>query len=819
MSGEYGNSRRGGRARQWRLGMMASTALTVGCLWGMALQAGETGAGAPAVAQAAQQANYTFSLPAQSLRAALVQYTAITGVDLVFDGAIADNVRSQPLAGTFTAEQALQRLLVGSGFGYRFTGPSTVILERRAAGDTGVNTLDPVTVEGRRAVETAFGPVPGYIARRTSSGTKTDTPLIETPQSVSVVTADQMRTTKPSSVSEALAYTPGVNVQSPAFSRMVDDFTVRGFNVANGNLGVLRDGMKYQSNVYDGGQEPYGLERIEVLKGAASVLYGQLNPGGAINYISKRPTIDPLHEVNLAYGSYERKEVSADLGGPITEDGVLSYRLTGLLRDGENWVDHVPDDKRYIAPAFTWKPSAATSLTLLGSYQEIRTRFAAPMAYEDLRSGRIPRDRFTGEPDFDRYNSNIYTAGYLFEHAFDENVKVRSNLRYFRADVKWDYLTALALDAGGNLTRGVSVRDEKSTGFTTDNSIEAKFATGAAAHTVLAGVDFYRRTYNSHRFVGTAPPLNVDNPDYGGNPVVNRTSDRGSEQIGRQVGLYIQDQVKIHDKLVLLFGGRYDWSDTETESYRTGELTRQKDDAFTGRAGIVYLFDNGLAPFASISQSFSPTLGTDREGNPFKPTEGLQYEAGLRYQPPGTDVLLTGAVFQIEQKNVQTPDPLDSNFAVQTGKVRSRGVELEARAKFGSLSLIAGYAYTDAKVTKSNIAAEVGEQLILVPKHTVSLWADYELDQVGLKGLKIGAGVRHSTAENLPGYPRNVPGRTLVDALVSYDFGGIDPRLEGASLAVNASNLFNEKYMTCSGSTGCRYGAPRTILATLSYRW
>ncbi len=189
--------------------------------------------------------------------------------------------------------------------------------------------------------------------------------------------------------------------------------------------------MKLQSNVYDGGQEPYGLERLEVLRGASSMLYGQLAPGGIINAISKRPTEQPLHEVNLEYGSYDRKQISADFGGPLTQDGTLLYRLTGLYRDAENWVDDTPDDKVYIAPAITWAPNDSTSLTVLASYQHVNTRFSTPLLYQDVASGTIPRNLFLGVPDFDRYESDMYTLGYLFEHEFDNGLKLRSKARYY----------------------------------------------------------------------------------------------------------------------------------------------------------------------------------------------------------------------------------------------------------------------------------------------------------------------------------------------------------------------------------------------------
>lgn len=795
------------------LALLASTALALPL-------AGTAVAQAPAPAAAAR----SYAIPAGPLAQALNRFADISQLQLVYDAAATRNLQSGGLNGAFTREQGLARLLAGTGLTYRFTSAATVTISRPAAvGATGAVPegaipLDTIEVQG----ETAWGPVNGYVATRSASGSKTDTPLIETPQSISIVTRDQIRDTKAQSVAESLSYTPGVVAQAPIFSRMVDDFTVRGFNVANGNLGTLRDGMKLQSNVYDGGQEPYGLERVEVLKGAASVLYGQLGPGGVINAISKRPTPTRFGEVNVEYGSYQRRQISADLGGPLTADGQFSYRLTGLLRKSETEVKHVGDDKVYIAPALTWAPTAATSLTLLGYYQQIRTRFAAPMPYANTRFNQIPRDLFIGEPAYDRYDSDQYALGYLFEHNFTDALKLRHSLRYFHADVAWDYLSFGGLRANGRtLNRGVSDRDETSTGFTTDTSLEARFDTGPVKHTLLAGLDTYRRTYDSHRRSGTVGPLlDIYAPVYGTTYPVLGTADNGSDTLGNQYGIYLQDQVKIADKWVVLLGGRHDWADSRVRSYANNRVTKQDDSAFTGRAGLVYLFDNGIAPYVSFSQSFQPQAGTDRLGNAFDPTEGQQYEAGIRYQPPGTNLLLSAAVYDLTQKNVLTPDPVSPfAFSVQTGEVRSRGVELEAKTSLEALNLVASYSYTDARTTKSNDPSAIGQRVELVPYHSFGIWGDYDFSGFGLKGLKLGGGVRYLSSTNLIGFAYDVPGRTIVDAMLSYDFAAVSPSLKGMSLQVSAKNLLDKQYITCAGSTGCRYGDPRTVSASLSYRW
>ncbi|HEY9347871.1 MAG TPA: TonB-dependent siderophore receptor [Inquilinus sp.] len=692
--------------------------------------------------------------------------------------------------------------------------------------------LAPIVVTGQG--EDPTGPVQGFVANTGLSATKTNTPLIETPQSISVVPKDQITATNAETLSQALTYTPGITFQSGAYSRLNDDFQIRGFNVSTGGSGILRDGLRLQSNVYDGNQEPYGLERIEVLRGPSSVLYGQLSPGGVVNAISKRPTETTFHELNAEYGTYGRTQFSGDTGGPIDDNGMLSYRLTGLWRDSGNVVDHVPDDKLYIAPAFTLRPSDATTITFLSDYQEIYTRFAPPMPYDDLREGKIPRDLFIGQQGYDRYYSQSYTLGYQLEHKFNDSLILRNSLRYFHADVAWDYLSYGKL-TGDTLTRGVVNRQETSTGFTTDTSLEAKVETGPVQHTLLAGIDTYGLSYDTNRFGGSVGPLqDIYDPVYDANVTVNYNNNTGFKNSGSQVGVYLQDQMKIYDKLILVLGGRYDWANAYNTSYRNQAVLdalgidrkqNRSDSAFTGRVGLLYLFDNGLAPYASFSQSFQPTAlnaGVSRTGEQFEPTTADQYEIGLRYQPPGENFMLSGAIYRIDQDHVLTTDPEDTSYSIQTGKVRSQGIELEARASIGALNLVAAYSYTDARNVESNALYTEDERLALVPYHNIALWADYRLDDLGLKGLTIGGGLQYLSSMNVPGNAdtdKDVPGRTLVDAMVAYDFGVIDERLTGTTLQVNAKNLFDEEYMTCVDISGCRYGDPLTVSATLGYKW
>lgn len=800
--------------------MLISSALGMGMLPGLPVPRAE--------AQASQ--THSFNIPSQPLGRALRALADQSGLQIAYETAVAVGNTAPAVNGTMSTEQALTRLLAGSNLRHSFTGANTATIVGRspAAGGASVSAdgtivLETITVEG--AAQNPWGQVEGYVATQNASGMRTATPILETPQSVSVVTRDQITDQKPVSLSDSLTYTPGVTMQSQSFSRMVDDVMMRGFNVVAGTGGMLRDGMKLQSNVYDGGQEPYGLERVEVLRGASSVLYGQLAPGGVVNAISKRPTDQPLHEINAEYGSYDRKQVSFDLSDAINADGSLRYRLTGLVRDADNWVEQTPDNKVYIAPALTWNPDAATSLTLQASYQHVNTKFASPLLYQDVSTGSIPRDLFLGEPGFDRYVGDIYTVGYDLQHTFENDVKLRHAARYYQSDVKWDYMMAnvAPVSSNGTLNRLASQREEKSYGFTTDTSLEKSFTTGVAEHTVLAGIDYYRRGYDSLRFRGTGyVPLDVNDPVYSGSPAIGPTN-RGSDSEGNQLGVYLQDQIKI-DNWAVVIGGRQDWTDSTSTSYQNGKVTDQDDNKATGRAGLVYLFDSGFAPYVSVSQSFAPQVGADsRTGDALKPNEGLQYEAGLRYQPEGSNLLLSAAIYELTQKNLVSYDATGS--AYQLGKVRSRGLELEARAEFGALGIIGAYAYTDSEILDSANSYEIGRPVALVPRNSVSLWADYKLDELGLDGLSIGGGLRYvgktSMTDSIKtlGYDADVPGYMLADAMVRYDFSALGKQYDGLDFTLNARNLFDKQFYTCVSTDGCRYGEPMSVVGTLSYKW
>ncbi|WP_333792784.1 TonB-dependent siderophore receptor [Hyphomicrobium sp.] len=685
--------------------------------------------------------------------------------------------------------------------------------------------------DASRGEASATGPVNGYVAKLTATGTKTGAPILETPQSISVVTADQIEDQGAGTLSEALRYTPGVVVELNGASSRYSEARIRGFTPVQ-----YLDGLAVPNNTFFGTPrfEPYGLERIEALKGPASFLFGQNSPGGLLNMVSKRPLDEPLNEVRFEVGSYERFQTAFDFSGPATADKKFLYRVTGVFRDAETEVDYTRDDLAYIAPAFTWKPTSNTTFTLLGHYGADYGTY--PHQYVPAQgsllpnpNGRISRRTFLGEPGWDKFDRDQWAIGYELDHKFDDVFTFRSHARVSRVDNLFRAHRVEGLQADlETVNRGAYVQATDASSFAADNQLQADFSTGALDHQVLVGVDYFRMS-GGYDFTGDLPkgtpdwpgigidPINIFNPVYGAR--VQTLFPFAKNDITQdQIGIYAQDQVK-WGGWILTLGGRHDWVETKTEDLLRGTAETQKDDAFTGRAGLSYVFANGIAPYVSYATSFQPIAGIDALGNPFQPSEGRQYEAGIKYQPPGANVLITAAAFDIVEQNVVTIDPSNPAFPqTQTGEIRVRGFDVDARANLTrNLEAVLGYAYLDSEITKSSNLAEIGAPVQLVPMHQASAWAKYTFSEGMLTGLSLGAGVRYKGELYAP---ELTPGRTLVDAMVSYDLGRIDPVFEGAQLSLNATNIFDKYYVEgyCD-LIYCSLGEGRMLLGTLAYKW
>jgi len=777
------------------------------------------------------QTGQSYDIPAGSLAAALNRFVEVSGVALVYDATLTNGRSSPGLKGSFSTAEALSRLLSGSGLTYQSTGANAFTLERAPATANGTVQLGPVRVEGSDTAtpfarydytrETATSPVPGYVARRSAAGTKTDTPIIETPQSISIVTREAMDTQTAVNLTEALRYTAGVSTAAylNGSGDNYDIFTIRGF--ANSNGGLLRDGMRLNYNVFDAPTETYGLERVEVLKGPAGVVYGQSGPSGAVNLVSKRPTATPLHEIEVQAGTFDRYQVATDHGGALDANGTFSYRLTGLVRDSNEWTDYGRNDRVYVAPALSWRPSSRTDLTVLGYYQNSKTSYYTGIPYVGSvlpnPNGQVKRKRYLGDPDLNYWDTEAFYAGYLFEHRFSDAVKFKSGLRYSESTLDYGYVYPNALQADNRMvTRGAIKRHDDSDNLSADNNLQLRWNALAGEHLTMVGIDYGRSHYQRTRWFAAAPSIDMYAPVYGEIGALTFAAPRIDNPIRyQQTGIYLQQQSKFADRFVVTLNGRQDWSDTVTTNIANGARTKDKADAFTFRGGLTYLHPSGFAPYVSYSESFEPSSGTYWDGTSFKPTTGTQYELGIKFQPEGSDTLVTLAAYHLRQQNISTPDPDQANHPgglVQTGEIRSKGIELEAQSDVTeNLRIRGALTLMDAEVTKSNDPTQLGLVPVDTPSTMASLWADYTIREGSLAGLSFGLGGRYTSGSYDVGNLVKTDGRTLFDALIAYRTGQW-------RLAVNATNLFDKTYINSCYST-CWYGRPRAVDVSLRFNW
>lgn len=787
-----------------------------------------------AVAQTGVEASrQSYSIPAGSLDQTLTRFAAAAGVELSVDATLTNGRSSLGLVGSYTVDEGFTQLLRGHDLQIA-RGTNGAYSLRHApsaasAAQQGAATLAAVVTKAGAEAESGTGPVQGYIARRSTVGTRTDTPIIETPQSISVISAERIEAMGTTKLKDALSYTAGVNSSPWGEDSQYDWIYIRGFDAYS--PGFYLDGMALRNAgtwaVWQ--TENYGAERVEVLRGPSSVLYGQNGPGGVVNVVSKRPTSQSQNELQVQIGDSSRRQVAGDFSGPLDASGELSYRITALARDGELSIGP-EDDRSYIAPSLTWRPSAATNVTLLSQYLRMRvgsdwSSYPVVGTLLPNPNGPIPRSTFVGEPDFNRYDQDQWMIGYLAEHRFSDRWTVRQNLRYAKFDTEYrtfyngDFIST-SNPADPDYYRVISRTpfgsDEKATSLLLTTEAEARLKFAEVTHTLLAGVDYQRTRFDiDAHWGGTASNLDLYSPVYG-SPVTLNPSFIDQQSTLSQTGFYLQDQIKFDDRWVLTLGGRYDNADVSTQNRLNSTSTKDRDTKFTKRAGVVYLAPNGWAPYLSYSESFVPNTTIDPgTGKPFSPQEGDQVELGLRYQPPGRSESYSAAVFETRRSKYVTYDTSGGTpVAKQTGEVEVRGLEIEAIAKpVAGLNVVAAYTWTPkADVVASANPAEIGKQSNAVAKNQFSLWTDYRI----AGGLKFGLGARYmgSTRGSNSAAPAEIPAYTLLDALLGYELGRW-------SFALNARNLTDKVYVaTCDGSgTSCSYGTQRKVNATLAYRW
>ncbi len=661
-----------------------------------------------------------------------------------------------------------------------------------------------------------------YVSKEGISASKSDIPLVEMPQSVSVVSRDMIDLLNWTSLNESVRYSAGATGEAFGPDERYDWLQVRGFTPVQ-----FIDGVQAPiGSVNNTGTDLYGSESVEILKGPAAVLYGQSPPGGIINMVSRRPQDVMGGEVELQGGEYSLMQLGVDFTGPLSE--TVSGRITALYRDRDTQVDFLNSKRLFISPAVTFKFTDATRLTLLANYQdddlENQTTGFLPAFGTQLPNplGKVPVGRNLGETGENYFKREQWSAGYDFSHRFSDSFELQQNLKYF--DVKVDsraiYGTGLVdADFDGvpddyrTVTRADFPFNERIDSLTVDTRGKFDFETGAAAHSLLLGVDY--RDYDGFSEFGfaAAPSIDLFDPVYDAVlappgalfPFINETRE--------QIGLYVQEQLKA-GKFVLTLNGRNDWVDRKP----TGG-GNQDDEEFTYRVGMNYVFDNGLSPYVQTSTSFEPVSGATFAGVPFVPTTGEQVEAGIKYDGrtlgPGVRLFGSLSAYEIVQENVLTPDPVNLFFSVQEGEVEVKGIELEVAARIRErLTFNLAFTSIDTEITKTSDPAVLGNELVAVPDTLASALVDYTFQEGALAGFGFGLGLRYRGEMFGDGANQwQSDDVTVYDAILHYD-------TQNWRIAVNASNFTDEIFVDrCSSTSNCFYGTRRLVTGSVTRKF
>ncbi|WP_164601309.1 TonB-dependent siderophore receptor [Rhodopseudomonas sp. BR0M22] len=662
-----------------------------------------------------------------------------------------------------------------------------------------------------------------YVAGQASSASKTNTALIDTPRSVSVIDRKELDDRGVTSIPEAVRYSAGVTTGAFGYDPRFDQIYIRGF--ATTTLGDFRDGLKqFPAGFSTFRTEPYQLDSVEVIKGPAAVLYGQSVPGGLVDRRSKFPVDNQVNEIAIQAGTFDRFQTAFDIGGAANPDKSLLYRLVGVARSGETNFD-VADQRLMLAPSLTWRPTLDTTLTTYALLQKDETDASVAALNRNGKlltvNGRYLR---ASDPKYDYLKLQQVQTGYKLEHRFDEVFTFRQHTRFSNLKTDSRYLSGSFANSTTSIyDRAAYAVGDEQTSWQTDNNLQADFATGPVVHRVLAGLNYDHNVWD-FKFGGSGVQsiyaLDITNPIYGIAGVTPAYTS-GSRSTQQQIGVYLQDQMQLGGWHLSL-AGRHDWADqTRINTYTNAVTGQRNDSAFSYSAGLLYHFDNGVAPYVSYATSFQPSTSMAIDGSVLAPSEGEQFEGGVKYQPRA-DVLLTASVYDLREKNAAKLAGYVNGVAyyASVGEIHVQGFELEARARLTpELETVTAYTFADAEITKTTVASELNKVPAVTPKHTASSWLNYSFLNGPLDGLGLGAGVRYvdSTWTSNANTSRN-SAYTLVDLAMRYDLGKLSRQFAGFQASVNANNIADDQIAVCNAGY-CYLSQGRTVIGTLRYRW
>lgn len=792
-----------------------------------------------------------FDIPAQALSSALNAYADAANIQLSYPSALTTGLRSTGVSGQFTAQQALQKLLTGTGLVPRSTGRGSITLEKASTVEPHSNsTMPAVTVTGKTLYDSTDPYNQDYRLPNASTATKTDTPIMETPFSVQVIPKQVMQDQQAVRLDRAIENVSGTysSRASGGFGGQSATF-VRGFETFE----FYRDGGKFNGGyVVNGPREMANVERIEVLKGPASILFGRMEPGGMVNIVTKRPLDTPYYSLQQQFGSFDFYRTTADATGPVTDDKSLSYRVNLAYENSGSFREFLEHDRVFFAPTFHWAISDQTQANFHMEYQHSKDPHDMGLFAIGNRPVNLPRERNLGEKgQWDE--SETFNVGFDWSHAFNDNWTLRHRFDAIflpkantlpTVNVNGPVNPATCSPAGCLVNRGIfrDQRDDKN--YYTTLDLQGKFYTWGIKHEVLVGGD-YQRLDHSTNFAFT-PYLRIDayNPQHTGidlnagrlggsmNNPLNFGQNAFTEEWG---GFYTQDQIELPYHVHLLAGFRYDtarfYDSLQFSSFGnvSNTPTNTEQEAVNPRFGILYQPIPEVSVYGNYVENFGSTNGINADGNALPATTAQQFEAGIKTELFDKRLSTTLAWFDITKQNIAVADsdPLKAQLGFQTavGEVRNQGIELDVAGEvLPGWNVIGSYSYIDSRITKDtgldgndNVTqGNQGHRLFNVPRNIASLWNTYEFLGGDLRGLKFGGGVLvRDQREGDNSNTFQLPGYATVNLLASYTMNVGKSKF---TTQLNIDNLLDKNYYdSASNSTGNGIypGAPRTVLGSI----
>ncbi|MDZ5603810.1 TonB-dependent siderophore receptor [Pseudomonas sp. RP23018S] len=691
----------------------------------------------------------------------------------------------------------------------------TLVWAAQAPVTPGNIQLDAVNISADSDFERADGPVQGYKATRSASATRTDTALHETPQSVSVVPRDVIEDTSSTRLQDALDYAGGVGRANNFGGQGLTTVTVRGFTTGE----YYRNGFPINRG-YPNAPDANTVERLEVIRGPASALYGRGDPGGTFNIVSKQPQAESKVTLGSQIDDHGLYRGTLDATGALNQDGSLTYRLNLLGEGGDSFRDDVETERYDVAPVISWQVNDSTKIVFEGDFMRNNHPLDRGLTRYSTQSGSASRDTYIWETGSDNLLHNDNDMAQLrFEHQLNDDWTLGGGMQWLDGSLKGNAVEANGAPVDGRtLQRNFNYRKLEWTDRDYQLNLTGHFDTGRFSHTLLTGIEYEDYDYNSIiQRSSAAPgtyPIDIYNPVLGQpRPPLTRTTTWDKENL-QTWAFFIQDQVALTERLKALAGVRFERFEHDYDDHISN--TRDFDNAENGvtpRLGLIYDLTDTVAVYANTARSFKPNTGAAREGGGFDPEKGKSYELGVKWEALDRQLSVDAAIYHIDKENVLTRDPVDPNYSIAAGEVRSRGFDLNVAGNITpEWRMIGGYAYVDAEVTKDNRLPS-GTRLANIPRNSFSLLNTYEFQDGFAKGLGLGVGLKYVDDRNgqTEAVTYTMDRYSVVDLLSYYKVN------EHVRLNLDLKNAFNKGYDEGAFNTYAYPGAPRTVQAGVAY--